>query len=223
MALFGKSLFARKAAEDDTENVEPAFEDEYTPSESLKRVMRSRYLPGAEELNKQKDVAELAIGCFAKAKDAIETIRPLIKEARCLADAALKLKSAEKKQALAERYSAIKEKIDSIARDASYKSVNLVDGSGVQLCLDTNSHYKAGINIANINLTTDRKGLALPPARFSFQEDVEARDIITFATQAEQYLDWASDLLCKEAQLIAIRLAETISLARPTSYTDSSA
>ncbi len=207
-------MFGRKTADEETVVEDAAEELEYVPSEPLKRVLRDRYQPGIAELNRQKDMAEQAIGCFTKATEAIQSIRPLIKESKAIAITARQIRSAEKKEFLADRYSGIRAKIDKAAKSAIYKDVNLVDGSGARLSLGASSHYSANLNISSINLTTERKGLALPPVRFQFSEAVEIEDIVTCAAQAETYLDWAEDLLCQEAQMVASRLSEVVKLVK---------
>ncbi len=177
---------------------------------SVDRALRHAKPPGAFEFKEQKLVGLKAIGSIEAAMRGISEIRKLVHQLRKVVETAKTTGDKAKRAICAKEYDRLRNEIDFAATNATYEDVNLIDGGKSVLNFNLDLEHRADLTISHANLTAGRRGLDLPALRFAFAEDVEVNEITHLVDNADEHLNWATDLFKNEATMLAHRLSKSL-------------
>ncbi|NBN77163.1 ABC transporter substrate-binding protein [Microvirga tunisiensis] len=117
----------------------------------------------AKDLNNLLDNMGQAVQTIKAADNGITSITKLVESAKAIANQALQTQSEYERKVYAERYNAVLEQIEDMARDASYKGKNLLAGAGNELTVIFNEDSTSNLKVLPVDYTdtTLDTGLAL--------------------------------------------------------------
>lgn len=117
----------------------------------------------AKDLNNLLDSMGQAVQTIKAADNGITSITKLVESAKAIANQALQTQSEYERKIYAERYNAVLEQIEDMARDASYKGKNLLAGAGNELTVLFNEDSTSNLKVLPVDYTdtTLDTGLAL--------------------------------------------------------------
>lgn len=117
----------------------------------------------AKDLNNLLDNMGQAVQTIKSADNGITSITKLVESAKAIANQALQTQSEYERKVYAERYNAVMEQIEDMARDASYKGKNLLAGAGNELTVIFNEDSTSTLKVLPVDFTdtTLEDGLAL--------------------------------------------------------------
>ena len=91
----------------------------------------------ANDLSSLMDSMTQGIQTVKAANEGIEAITSLVEQAKSVANSARDVTDAEERDKYAARFNEIRKQIDALAKDSSYKGINLIHSSGTQVDADT--------------------------------------------------------------------------------------
>ena len=91
----------------------------------------------ANDLSSLMDSMTQGIQTVKAANEGIEAITSLVEQAKSVANSARDVTDAEERDKYAARFNEIRKQIDALAKDTSYKGINLIHSSGTQVDADT--------------------------------------------------------------------------------------
>ncbi|WP_439529766.1 flagellin N-terminal helical domain-containing protein [Pannonibacter sp.] len=117
----------------------------------------------AKDLNNLLDSMGQAVQTIKAADNGITSITKLVESAKAIANQALQTQSEYERKIYAERYNAVMEQIEDMARDASYKGKNLLAGAGNELTVIFNEDSTSNLKVMPVDFTDTslEEGLAL--------------------------------------------------------------
>lgn len=117
----------------------------------------------AKDLNNLLDSMGQAVQTIKAADTGITSITKLVESAKAIANQALQTQSEYERKVYAERYNAVLEQIEDMARDASYKGKNLLAGPGNELTVLFNEDSTSNLKVMPVDYTDTslETGLAL--------------------------------------------------------------
>ena len=87
----------------------------------------------ANDLSSLMDSMTQGIQTVKAANEGIEAITSLVEQAKSVANSARDVTDAEERDKYAARFNEIRKQIDALAKDSSYKGINLIHSSGTQV------------------------------------------------------------------------------------------
>ncbi|MEH0076548.1 flagellin [Pannonibacter sp. Pt2] len=117
----------------------------------------------AKDLNNLLDNMGQAVQTLKAADNGITSITKLVESAKAIANQALQTQSEYERKIYAERYNAVLEQIEEMAKDSSYKGKNLLAGAGNELSILFNEDSTSNLKVLPVDFTDTQleDGLAL--------------------------------------------------------------
>lgn len=117
----------------------------------------------AKDLNNLLDNMGQAVQTLKAADNGITSITKLVESAKAIANQALQTQSEYERKIYAQRYNAVLEQIEEMAKDSSYKGKNLLAGAGNELSILFNEDSTSNLKVLPVDFTDTEleDGLAL--------------------------------------------------------------
>jgi len=149
---------------------------------------------------------EQAIEALEAAAQGVDALSAGLDEARELAISAQDSASPAKRALIAERFNDIVEGLDEGVDAAGAETLNLIDGGASDISIHLEDANGAVFAVRGANLSRQRGGLSLDPAREAFAEDAEIEHALSQLARAEARLDGLAERFCGDAAFLTERL-----------------
>lgn len=185
-----------KTAQDDLEE---------TIAHGVNRAVKAAYRGATGRTDARAENLKFALHAIEAALFALDDIRALIEEACEMALAAADVNDEAERALFADRYDEIRLSIDPIANDAEFEGVNLLGDKAKPLDVDLDG--RANYSVTAAQMTSSNKGLNLPPPEQAFAEADEIQKIIEHLDRALTRVDRASEIYCRDAEVLSLRIS----------------
>jgi flagellin len=163
------------------------------------------YMDRANDLSSLKDSMNEAIQGVKAADAGITAIGDLIAQAKSLANSALASASTTERAALATQYNAIEAQVTNLAKDASYKGTNLLQGQN----MIANFNESGTSSLTITGFSADAAGLGLVAAAGNWATDANINTDVGLLNTASTTLRTQSKSLSSNLAIVNTRLQFT--------------
>ena len=164
----------------------------------------------ASDLSTLKDDVDQGISMLKTAIAAIEAISDLVDQAKGLALAAKSDANVINRSKSAVQFNDLREQLDNLSNDASYKGTNLVKGSPANLKVTFSEDGSSTLTISGVS--SDSSGLSLSTAAGNFATDANIDTAINQLDSALSTLRSSASSLGSSASVLSLRLDFTENL-----------
>jgi flagellin-like hook-associated protein FlgL len=160
----------------------------------------------SDDLNNLKDNIDQGISTLEAAVKGLESITELVQQAKGLAITAKATSDTTERSSLAAQFNALLVQIDSLANDASYGGINLIQGSPDNLTVNFNEDGTSTLTITGIDSSTAATGLNIAAAGNDFVSNTDIDTAITAVNTAITTLRTSSSTLGSNSTVLQTRL-----------------
>ena len=166
----------------------------------------------ASDLQSLKSNTDLAISTVQAALDGIDSITDLVQQAKGLASNAKATGNTNERSTLAVQFNELLSQIDSLANDATFNGVNLLQASPDNLDVVFNEDNTSNLTITGLDATTASTGINIAVAANNFGLNANIDTALTAISSALTTLRGNAATLGSNATILKTRLNFTENL-----------
>ncbi len=166
----------------------------------------------ASDLQSLKSNTDLAISTVQAALDGIDSITDLVQQAKGLASNAKATGNTNERSTLAVQFNELLSQIDSLANDATFNGINLLQASPDNLDVVFNEDNTSNLTITGLDATTASTGINIAVAANNFGLNANIDTALTAISSALTTLRGNAATLGSNATILKTRLNFTENL-----------
>ena len=166
----------------------------------------------ASDLQSLKSNTDLAISTVQAALDGIDSITDLVQQAKGLASNAKATGNTNERSTLAVQFNELLSQIDSLANDATFNGINLLQASPDNLDVVFNEDNTSNLTITGLDATTASTGINIAVAANNFGLNANIDTALTAISSALTTLRGNAATLVSNATILKTRLNFTENL-----------